>query len=215
MPQAHDHAILRPGGDLELVRQRGGAHRQRVIAGGVERRGQALERAGAGVVDRPRLAVHRRHAHDRRAVGDADRLVPKADPQHRDRWTQPLHELDADARLLRPGRSGRDDDGVGPLRVDLVDRDLVVARDGDIGADAGEQLHEVVGERVVVVEQEDLHASPPMAASMEAALAATSAASRSGTESATIPAPACTVAMPSRMSALRMVMAHSTSDGEK
>ena len=159
--------------------------------------------------------MHRRHTHDGRAVGDADRLVPQAHAQHRDRWTQPLDELDADPRLLRPRRPGRDHDGVGPLRLDLGDRDLVVAGDGDIGADAGEQLHEVVGERVVVVEQEDPHASPPMAASMEAAFEATSAASRSGTESATMPAPACTVAVPSRMSALRMVMAHSTSDGEK
>ncbi len=57
----------------------------------------------------------------------------------------------------------------GCWRLDLGNGDLVVARDGDIGADAGQQLDEVVGERVVVVEQEDLHPSPPMAASMEAA----------------------------------------------
>ena len=92
----------------------------------------------------------------------------------------------------------------------------VVARDRDVGADAAEQLHDVVGERVVVVEQEDPHASgPPMAASIDAAFDATSAASRSGTESATIPAPAWTVAIPSRMRADLMVMAHSTSVGEK
>ncbi len=60
-------------------------------------------------------------------------------------------------------------------------------------------------------------AAPPAAsaARMAAALAATSADSRSGTESATIPAPACTWAMDGPMTAERMVMAASRSSGTK
>ena len=170
----------------------------------------------SAVVHRPGLAVDGRHADHLGPICDADGLVAEAHTQHRDRWTQAPHQLHADPRLLRPRRAGRDDDRVRVERLDLVDGHRVVARDRDIGADSAQQLHDVVGERVVVVEQEDPHASgPPMAASIEAAFDATSAASRSGTESATIPAPAWTVAIPSRMRADLMVMAHSTSVGEK
>ena len=44
---------------------------------------------------------------------------------------------------------------VGRGRLDLGDGHVVVALDGDVGAELAEELHEVVGERVVVVDHED------------------------------------------------------------
>src|SRR5687767_3167452 len=162
-------------------------------------------------MDRPGLAVHRRHADHLGAVCHPDGLVAETDAEDRHRWSQLTHQLHADARLLGTRGTGRDDDRVGPLGRHLGHGELVVAGYGRLRADPAEQLDQVEGERVVVVQDEDaLTAHPgtsaPMAASMLAAFAATSAASRDGMESATTPAPAWTVASPSLMTAERMVM---------
>ena len=53
-------------------------------------------------------------------------------------------------------RSGRDDDAVGAEGLDFSEGDFVVAADFDLGAQFSEILDEVVGEGIVVVEDEDL-----------------------------------------------------------
>ena len=50
---------------------------------------------------------------------------------------------------------GRDDDAVGRALEQLVDGRDVVAHDLDLGAQLAQVLDEVVGERVVVVDDED------------------------------------------------------------
>ena len=82
---------------------------------------------------------------------------------------------------------------------DRVDRDRVVALDADVRAELAEVLREVVGERVVVVDQQELHDAASSAVraiatarSTARALLTVSSYSSSGTESATSPAPACT-----------------------
>ena len=64
---------------------------------------------------------------------------------------------------VMPAFSGRDGPGLMTMPSasradDLVDRDLVVAHDLHLGAELAEVLVEVVGERVVVVEEEDAQA---------------------------------------------------------
>ena len=63
-----------------------------------------------------------------------------------------------DAGVLRPRWTRADDDAVELPGRDLLDADLVVARDLDVGAQLAQVLVEVVGERVVVVEQQDAQA---------------------------------------------------------
>jgi len=137
MPDAHHHPVLRPGGDYERRRQRGALEGERVVPRRLDRRRQAGEGAAAGVVDRPCLAVDRGHAHDACAVRDTNGLVAEADPEGRHRWTELPDELDADACPLGARRPGRDDDGRRVQRADLIDRDLVVAGHGHLGAGSG------------------------------------------------------------------------------
>src|SRR5690349_25177865 len=51
-------------------------------------------------------------------------------------------------------RPWRDHDGGGPKRPDLLDRHGVVAPHLDLGAELTEVLHEVVRERIVIVDDE-------------------------------------------------------------
>ena len=146
-------------------------------------------------VDRRRGAVHRA------AEGRRDALVPEADAQHRQTFGEAPDGCDGDAGLRRRARTRRYDQVGGVRRLDLVERDGVVAGHGRGGAEPLEELHQVVGERVVVVDDEHVaHGSAlpncswasSTARSNAAALFSVSSYSRAGSESATIPAPACT-----------------------
>ena len=151
--QAHDQPILGPGGHLQAVGQVVAADDQRVVAGGLERLGQAGEHARAAVVDRRELAVHHvRRAHHRAAIGRADRLVAQADAQDRHRAAQLADQRDADAGLVRRTRPRRDHDLLRRQRRHIADAQLVVALHQHIGAQLAQILVQVVGERVVVVE---------------------------------------------------------------
>ena len=91
------------------------------------------------------------------AQGVADALVAQADAQQRNLRAEPLDHLVRDPRL--PGRAGPGEmiRWVGCVGLDLVERDLVVADDPQVEprVDLAEPLDQVVGERVVVVDQED------------------------------------------------------------
>src|SRR5206468_3905747 len=95
-------------------------------------------------------------------------------------------------------------------RARLLDRDHVVAEDLDVRAELLEQVHEVPGERVVVVQHQELHAYSSSASSIAASSAASfarhSRCSASGTESATTPAPAWSRATPSATTIVRSAM---------
>ena len=99
-------------------------------------------------------------------------------------------------------------------REGLIDGDLVVAPDHDLGSQRSECLHEVPREGVVIVEKEDAVSHNPSSASDRAASSAEafariSSCSRSGTLSVTIPAPAWQAQPPSRRTSVRIAMAWS------
>src|SRR5216683_6792134 len=93
-------------------------------------------------------------------------------------------------------------------RADAGDVDRVVALDGDVGAELAEVLHDVVGERIIVIDHQDSnffivrHATYLLAAisksraawsarTIARALFTDSSNSAPGSESATTPPPAC------------------------
>ena len=149
----HDAAAA--GGDLEA----GGdvlVDHQRVVAPDGQRRGQAREDRAAVVLDRRGLAVDGQMADDRAAEGLRERLVAQAHPEgrhaglreaaHRPRpRCRPRWACTARARRRR-GRSSRASSSstVG----------AVVAHDLELAAQLAQVLDEVVGERVVVVDDE-------------------------------------------------------------
>src|SRR5581483_1217444 len=99
-------------------------------------------------------------------------------------------------------------------RLGVLERDRVVAMDDDVRAELGEEVHEVVRERVVVVDHQDAHQPRPSARSIAASSAASlrrhSSCSAAGSLSATMPAPACSSARPS-CSTIVLIAIHASS----
>ena len=112
------------------------------------------------MADRARLAVDERLRLRHLATESLDdRLVAEADPERRRRRAEDEDQLDRDAGVDRPPGARGDDEAVGSELARLGDRQVVAAPDDDLGAQLLEQVDEVVGERVVVVDDEDAHAS--------------------------------------------------------
>src|SRR5919204_5559341 len=119
--------------------------------------------------------------------------MPEADAEDRRVLAQPANDVQRHARVVRGAGTGRDDDALGRERRHALRVDGVVAHHAQLGAELTQVLHEVVGERVVVVDDED-HARGPAVAMRRArmrprALEQVSSHSVFGSESATMPAP--------------------------
>src|SRR3954451_6117571 len=207
----HQRAVVRPGERLQLRREGGLLHLQAVIAGGLERVGQAGEDPHVVMADGGGLAVHQpRRPVDGGAERHAERLVAEADAQQRDAGPCP-EELQADPGVLGAAGAGREDDPLGPAGQQRLDALGVVAHHHDLRARPGEHLHQVVGERVVVVDHQDhdrlsSSSASATAVSSAAALFLVSRSSEAGSESATMPAPAVTEVSFSRTTRVRMAM---------
>ena len=154
VPDPHDHARVGPRVHPELGRDRLGLDGQRVVAGRGQRARQAGEHAGPVVDDRTRLAVQQfGSAGDRRAVRDTHRLESEADTEDRDDARELLDQLDADAGSLGGAGAWREQDAV--VAACLVEIDHVVASHVHLGTELPEVLHQVVDERVDVVDDEN------------------------------------------------------------
>src|SRR5581483_2057195 len=135
---------------------------------------------------------------DRAAEELHERLVPEAHTEYWDPAAQAIEDVHRRARVLGTAGPRGDDEVGGGECLRLVRRNLVVASDDNVGPELAEQVRQVVGERVVVVDQEDQR--PTSAASIAASIAASlfrhSWCSSPGSDSATIPPPACMYARP-------------------
>src|SRR5215211_3374639 len=211
----HQHPAT-VGGGLEAVRQRVLADDERVVAAHDERGFDAGEDRPAVVLGGGGLAVHRDVAHDVAAERLRQRLVAQADAERRHaRLREPLDDLEADTGLIGRARTGRHDHAIELAAEQVVHGRAVVAHDLQVASHLAQVLDEVVGERVVVVDHQDLHGhqgqSGWVAASSIAfltpfALATDSSYSYSGLASATVPPPAWMCAMPSLITTVRMWM---------
>ena len=203
LPVTHRHHLAVGCGrrDLEHVghRRRG----ERVVAAGQEVLGSPAKMPRPSWRDGRRLAVHElARLADFAAEDLDDRLVAEADAERRDPDGQPPQDL-AGSRL--PPRVVR-----APVRTTRWEGESCSASSGEISslrrtsnvrAELAEQVGEVVGERVVVVDRARSSRLPPpasSAASSAASLFRHSWCSAAGSESATMPPPACRYACPSR-----------------
>ena len=154
--QAHDD-VAGLGRDVEILGEALAVDDQRMIARRLEGRGHVLEHALVLVFDARQLAVHRlRRAHHLAAEHLTDRLVAEADAQQRHLLLGGgADEIHADAGLVRRAGAGREHDAGGLQRHGLVDRDLVVAMHDALRAEIAQKVDEVVGEAVVIIDQEN------------------------------------------------------------
>ena len=208
MPDGHDLAVARRSPRPRAAREPCG--REGVVAADFELVREPGEQAAAVVPDGAGLPVHELlRGLDLAAEGFDDRLMAEADAQRGHGRCQAADNVRRGPGVGRPA-GARGDDEVGraePCRPVGVDR--VVAADDHLRAELAEQVREVVRERVVVVDQQDQRCSASarsIAASTAASLRRHSSCSAAGSESATMPAPACRCATPSCNTIVRMAM---------
>src|SRR5882672_1294776 len=220
MAHAHDLAVFGFRGHFQAARQAIAPNRKRVIPGRKERARDTAENTGPRMDDPGGLPVnHLARMPDCPPEGLADRLMPQAHSEYRHLAREIANCGQRYSRFARGAGSRGNDDALRAHRPDVRGSDLVVAGDLDLGSQFLQILHEVPGERIVVVDHEDhgaSHVSRPFATISAArntalALACVSRHSFSGTESATIPAPAWTCMRPALIKAVRIAMARSMS----
>src|SRR5690606_7502288 len=82
-------------------------------------------------------------------------LVTETDAEDGDGRAELPDHLEAHARVLGLTRAGRDEDALGAHRGDVADGDSVVPSHLHLRSELAEVLYEVVGKRVVIVDDED------------------------------------------------------------
>ncbi|MNW06069.1 hypothetical protein D3C71_2024150 [compost metagenome] len=80
--------------------------------------------------------------------------MPQAHAQHGYLALEALDQREADTRLIGRARTGRQHDGFRRHGGDFVERDLVIAAHGNIGAQFAQEMDEVVGKAVVIIDDE-------------------------------------------------------------
>ena len=166
VPQAHDHlraiTLDRVRADFQFRGQLVVRDDQRVIARRRHRRFQALEDGLPIMLHPARLAVHDVfRPNDLSSKSLANRLMSQANAQHGHLPGEVADQLDADPGVGRRARARRNHDALGAERLDFRDADLVVAAHLDLRPQLAQILHQVVGKRVVIVENED-HGTKPL-----------------------------------------------------
>ena len=155
--EAHDGAVVELGGDLERVGQAGALDDQAVVAGGVERRGQAARRRRVPswwmVPSLPWTISPARTTLPPKAWPIAwwPRQTPSSGVRVSAAAAISARQMPASFGVQGPGES-RIAEGL--QRHRRLDVDLVVAADDGLGAELAQIVEEVVGEAVVVVDQQ-------------------------------------------------------------
>ncbi len=144
-------------GDLERVGEGLALDDERMVPHHLQRTRHALEQPGAVVAHARGLAVHHpaRRADHAPAIRLADRLMSEAYAEDRDVGAVSPDRGDADPRLCRRARSGRQHYRVRREFGDALHRDRIVADDVRPLPQFAEVLDEVVREGIVVVDDEE------------------------------------------------------------
>src|ERR1700688_2182668 len=219
MPQSHYDPVICLRGDHQLSRQTFPFHNQRVITRRRKWIRQLSKHALPIMMNLAGLAMkQRRRTLYLPAESRPNGLVPQAHAKNRKLPCQSLNQLHGDPRFLWRTRSRRNHNPLRFFTRDLLNANLIVAVHFHLASQLTQILRQVVGKRVVVIEQQNhldflLPRVPrvfrPRATAVAIALplfrcAASKAASNArdlfnvsrysptGVESATTPPPACT-----------------------
>jgi hypothetical protein len=127
-----------------------------MVARGLKRIRQAFENAFAVVDDRRCLAMHEAICADNLATEHvAHALVAQAYSEDRCAFAKSANDVAADARFVGRAGAWRNADAFWRESRDFIERDLVIAFHGRFGAEFAKVLDEVVGETVVVIDDEE------------------------------------------------------------
>jgi hypothetical protein len=155
----HDFMLafpLAPGHHGQAFGDRIRLQGQRMVARGLERLWQVFEHPLAAVVDHGCFPMHDPLRPDHLGAENlADTLVTQANAKHGDAGTQGAHHVQADTRLVRRARPGRNHDSLRLHFCNFIDRYRVVAHGFHFRPQFTQVLHQVVSEGVIVVDHED------------------------------------------------------------
>src|SRR4051812_23138279 len=102
-----------------------------------------------------------RRLDDLAAEHRTDALMPEADAEDWYPGTEPAHNFIADSGVSRAARPGRDANPPRSKGLNFCDGDFVIPPHDHLAFQLPEILDEVVGEGIVVIDDEDLiHSSP-------------------------------------------------------
>ncbi len=154
--EAHDGAILSFRGDLQAIGQGVALDDEGVVAGGCDRAGKAGENTFASMENRGCFAMHEVFcADDFTSKNLADGLVAEADAEDGSGVTKLADDITTDASFVwRAGARG-DANALGGEFADFVDAHSIIANHLHFRAKLAKVLHEVVGEGVVVIDNEE------------------------------------------------------------
>ena len=161
-PEGHDFVIIRPGTHLEISIEGFPVNDKRVISGGDEGVFDTLEDALFVMMNLRRLAVHDdrmpMHSH---AVASGNRLVPETNPENGDFSLKMIDQIAAHPGLIRGAGSGREYEMIRLKSLGLLHRYLVIANNlhGNGRIEFSDALHEVVGEGIVIIDEQE-HVAP-------------------------------------------------------
>src|ERR1051325_1214829 len=161
--QAHDDAVGRGRGNLQAIGERFALDDEGLVATGLETIFGAVEDGLAVVANLGGLAVHERgRTHDSTAEDLPDGLMAETHAEDGNPPGEVLYQLHRDASVFGSSGPRRDQNLVWTtMGLDLRDRHLVVAAHVQLLAKLAQVLHEVVSERVVVVDDEDDGSASP------------------------------------------------------
>src|SRR5581483_12291045 len=124
-----------------------------MIAGRFERLFDPLEKTAISVANQRSLSVHQlRSTRNLRPENLGNALMAEADAKNRDFKSKFFNQCWTNSGVLRAARARRNANALRAHRPCLFHRDLVVAFHCDFRAELAEVLHQVVSERVVVID---------------------------------------------------------------
>jgi hypothetical protein len=154
--QSHDDAIRRFRRDRQFARQRFPLHDQRMITRCRKRLRQLPENPLVVMMDFAGLPMKQfRRPNDFPSKGSTQRLVSQANSKNRKSSRQPLNQFNRNPCFQRRARPRRNHDSLRFASSDFFDGNLVVAMHFHFAAQLSQILGQVVGKRIVVVEQQN------------------------------------------------------------
>src|SRR5579859_1773485 len=152
VPDAHDFAFVSFSGDFQTVGQGVALDDEGVIARGGKGIGHAFKEVLPVMLYGRSLAVH--HAvidDDLAAEGVANALMSQTNAEERGIAAKSADDFIGEAGFARGTGTGGNENAFGLQFADLVEGNLVVAMDLQIHLHLTEVLDEVIGERIVIV----------------------------------------------------------------
>ena len=155
MPQAHQQAARCARAHLQALGERVFGDKQAVIAADLERGGEPFEEASAVVLDQLLVPMNWLRLDELCAEVLGDRLMPQADPKDGEIVGGRSQALHRRARASRPPGTRTNHEARRLTRADRGPIRAVRAQDFYLSPELLEELHEVEGEGVAVIEDQN------------------------------------------------------------